>query len=146
MIIKQYKFQTNRQRNEAVKVLRNKITDEIAERLQRCFEAIRSGENERERIFQAHALYCLEDYVNDKYFFQGCYPYGSYIVSDETIAIMLTPEHNVAQDFLIRLAENPSLYSHLNECFCDTWFEIDYLTITERCLFEESLRGAEVDA
>lgn len=136
-------------RDEKIQKIKDKICNEI-ESYKKFYLADGGGFKKvalgDEKLFTLSlaTLYYMESYVNLEISFKERYPNGRYILTDETLDILLNMTHIVSSIFTILDMENKSddtvdnIYFHVADFMCDEFFENTVVSIFDRILYHDS--------
>lgn len=141
-------------RNEKIQKLKDKMRNEIElyKKLYLAdggrFKKVALGD---EKIFtlSLSTLYYIESYINSEISFKERYPNGRYILTEETLDILLNMTHIVSSIFTILDMENKSddtvdnIYFHVADLMCDEFFENTVVSIFDRILYHDSKKEVE---
>ena len=141
-------------RNEKIQKLKDKMRDEI-KLYKKLYLAVGGGFKKvalgDEKIFtlSLSTLYYIESYVSLETSFKERYPNGRYILTEETLDILLNMTHIVSSIFTILDMENKSddtvdnIYFHIADFMCDEFFENTVVSICDRILYHDSKKEIE---
>ena len=141
-------------RNEKIQKIKDKMRDEI-ESYKKLYLADGGGfrkvalGDEKMFVLSLSTLYYLESYVNSERSFKEVYPNGEYILTEETLDILLNMTHIVSSIFNVLDMENISddtvdnVYFHVADFMCDEFFENTVVSICDRILYHDSRKKVE---
>lgn len=134
-------------REEKVEAIKAKIRSEISDIKQLESVKINLCNFDRSTILSLVFILALEDYCDSDIAFNDWYSASAdgqcnYIVSEETLDMMLEDDCKIVRHFLVSAREksDDSLF-YSKDILTDKWIQFELFTTLEKCMFENERKG-----